>query len=292
MRPRLLDLYCGAGGAAVGYHRAGFDVVGVDIRPQPRYPFEFHRADALMLMDDLLDGWPTSGFAAGYTLGEFAAIHASPPCKRFTKLAALHSPRHRDLLTPTRERLIRSGLPWAIENVPGAPMRPDIVLCGEMFNLGVRRHRWFETSPILYSLIPPCCHSERVVSVHGMPGGTSQRDGPMPHLEDWKRAMGIDWMSARELAQAIPPGYTQFIGEQLLAAIGAEVDVVTGTAHRPMCPIGATDHLTAQAFEAGVGFGGNTRPCENGEGPEADSGPTLYPLAAGTEGGSRHDDGT
>ncbi|MEO3922671.1 DNA cytosine methyltransferase [Micromonosporaceae bacterium B7E4] len=201
MKPRLLDLFCCAGGASRGYADAGFEVVGVDINPQPRYPYEFHQADALTFP---LDG--------------FDAVHASPPCKRFTRLSALHARhRHPDLLTPTRERLLRSGLPWVIENVPGSPMRADLVLCGEMFGLGVRRHRWFETSPSLFSMLPPCRHDRRVVSVHGMPGGRSTRDGVLPTFADWKAAMGIDWMSVRELSQAIPPAYTRFIGEQLMA---------------------------------------------------------------------------
>jgi len=184
----------------MGYHRAGFDVTGVDSIPQPGYPFSFVQADAMTFP---LDG--------------FDAIHASPPCKGFTTLASLHGKGHPDLLTPTRLRLSGTGVPWVIENVPGAPMRPDLLLCGEMFALGVRRHRWFETSPMLFSLIPPCQHRGPVVSVHGNPGGRSTRDGVRPNLSDWKRAMEIDWMSARALSQAIPPAYTQHIGELLIA---------------------------------------------------------------------------
>lgn len=210
MKPLLLDLFCGGGGAGVGYHRAGFEVIGVDLKPQPRYPFTFIQADALE-------------FAANFDWSKVAAVHASPPCKAFTKLAALHDVEHPDLLTPTRRILQKSGRPWVIENVPGAPLRPDLVLCGEMFDLGVRRHRWFETDPSLFSLMPPCQHDQLVVSVCGMPGGTSARDGVKPKLAEWKRAMDINWMSARELSQAIPPAYTQFIGEQLLAHIRAEV---------------------------------------------------------------------
>lgn len=206
---RILDLYSGAGGCSVGYHQAGFDVVGVDNRPQPRYPFDFVQADALEYL--------TTADLTG-----FDAIHASPPCKLFTPLAAMHAPgRHRNLIDSTRYALIRSGLPWVIENVPGAPIRADIVLCGEMFDLGVRRHRWFETDPILYSLVPPCRHNNLVVSVHGMPGGRSTRDGLMPNLAAWKRAMDIDWMTARELNQAIPPAYTTHVGALLADHIRA-----------------------------------------------------------------------
>lgn len=205
MKPRLLDLFCGAGGSAVGYHRAGFEVLGVDLKPQPRYPFAFVQADAMTFP---LDG--------------FDAIHASPPCKLFTKMSALHAPgRHLDLLTPTRERLIRSGLPWVIENVPGAPLRPDWVLCGCLFLLpGLRRQRWFETNWSGVQMQSPCNHSdvEEAVTVMGHPGGRSTRDGThRPKLADWKRSMGIDWMTADELSQAIPPAYAHAIGEQLLA---------------------------------------------------------------------------
>lgn len=229
-RPRLLDLYCGAGGAAVGYHRAGFDVVGVDIRPQPRYPFEFHQADALMLMDDLLDGWPTSGFAAGYTLGEFAAIHASPPCQRYSRsTAALRNAgkEYPDLIGPTRERLQRSGLPWVMENVPDAPLRADFELCGCMFDLpGLRRERWFETNWSGVQMRPPCHHPDPIVTVIGHGPNQHSPYRYVPGAE-WTRlkhaAMGIGWMNREELGEAIPPAYTRFIGEQLLAAIGAEV---------------------------------------------------------------------
>jgi DNA (cytosine-5)-methyltransferase 1 len=108
-----------------------------------------------------------------------------------------------------------------MENIPGTPLRPDGMLCGEMFGLDVRRHRWFETEPSAFGLIPSCMHDRKVVSVHGRPGGTSTRDGRLPQLAEWKTAMGIDWMSGRELSQAIPRAYTQHVGEWLLSAIGA-----------------------------------------------------------------------
>lgn len=205
MRPRLLDLFAGAGGSARGYQLAGFHVTGVDIKPQPRYAGDvFVQADAMTFP---LDGYD--------------AIHASPPCKGFTKLAALHASRHADLLTPTRGRLSRTGIPWVIENVPGAPMRPDWVLCGCLFLLpGLRRQRWFETNWSGVQLQSPCNHSdvEDAVTVAGHPGGRSSRDGVhRPALATWRRAMGVDWMSARELSQAIPPAYTKCIGEQLLS---------------------------------------------------------------------------
>jgi DNA (cytosine-5)-methyltransferase 1 len=211
-RPRLLDLFCGAGGAAMGYHRAGFDVVGVDIVNQPRYPFQFVRDDAMT-----------------YPLDGFDAIHASPPCQAYIRSGMVAKDgRHPDLLAPTRASLERTGLPWVIENVPGAPMRPDAILCGSQFGLAVRRHRWFELSwgePILTL----CCnHSQPITGVYGHPHGKggAWRNGKRPMLpsdhETWSREMDIDWMRPLELAAAIPPAYTQYIGEQLLAHLAAE----------------------------------------------------------------------
>ncbi len=204
-RPLILDLFCGGGGAAMGYHRAGFDVIGVDINPQPRYPFQFIQADALEFLVDL-------------NTAPIAAIHASPPCKLFTKLSVLHDVDHPNLLAPTRDLLQDLDVPWVIENVPGAPLRPDFVLCGCMFGLPrLRRQRWFETNWCGLQMQSPCHHGDTAVTVAGHPGGWSTRDQVQrPNLVDWKQAMGIDWMSARELSQAIPPAYTQLIGEQLL----------------------------------------------------------------------------
>ncbi len=200
-KPRLLDLFCGAGGAAMGYHRAGFEVVGVDIKPQPRFPFEFHQADALTFP---LDG--------------FDVIHASPPCQAFTNARVIHGREHPDLLTPTRERLNASGKPWVIENVPGSPMRADFILCGTMFGLRspagqLIRHRWFEAHEPMLALTPPCMHSGATVSVFG-------HGGHIYHgVEDWRIVMDIDWMARDELAQAIPPAYTEWIGRQLIGRI-------------------------------------------------------------------------
>ena len=204
MRPRLLDLFCGAGGASVGYHRVGFDVVGVDIAPQPRYPFEFVQADAMTFP---LDG--------------FDAIHASPPCQDHSSLRGLHELHGTGwLLAATRRRLEGNGQPWVIENVPGAPMRTDFKLCGCMFDLaGLRRERWFETSPQLFDMRSPCHHTERTITVagHGADGRYYREGGPIPTVEDWRRVMGINWMTQDEMAQAIPPAYTEYVGRQLLA---------------------------------------------------------------------------
>lgn len=201
LKPKLLDLFCGGGGCTKGYQRAGFYVVGVDNKPHPNYcGDEFFQADAMTFP---LDG--------------FDVIHASPPCQAFTVAQVIHGNDHIDLLTPTRKRLIAQGTPWVIENVPGAPMRIDLMLCGSMFPpLRVRRHRWFEFSdPTIAPLTPPCDHSKArpIVSVFG-------HGGHIYHgVEDWKDAMGIDWMKRDEIAQAIPPAYTEFIGNLLIEAM-------------------------------------------------------------------------
>jgi DNA (cytosine-5)-methyltransferase 1 len=190
---RLLDLFCGAGGAAVGYHRAGFEVIGVDIEAQPRYPFEFHRGDAMTFP---LDG--------------FDAVHASPPCQHYANVTAWRGrpDDHPDLIGATRERLSAAGGPWIMKNVPEAPVRPDFLLCGSQFGLNVRRHRSFETSPRLFSLIAPCRHR-----------------GLLPFMHKGERAyadaLGCTWMTNREAREAVPPAFTQHIGE-LMAAHLAE----------------------------------------------------------------------
>jgi DNA (cytosine-5)-methyltransferase 1 len=182
----------------MGYSRAGFDVVGVDINPQPRYPFAFHQADAMT-----------------YPLDGFDVIHASPPCQAFSAASSIHGVEHDDLLTPTRARLQASGTPWVIENVPNAPMRTHIRLCGSMFGLtspsgGLVRHRLFEFDEPWISLLPPCKHEDRTVSVFG-------HGGHIYHsLDVWCEVMGIDWMTTAELAQAIPPAYTEYIGRQVI----------------------------------------------------------------------------
>jgi DNA (cytosine-5)-methyltransferase 1 len=204
VRPLLLDLFCGAGGAAMGYHRAGFDVVGIDNRPQRHYPFRFILGDALNPPVDL---------------SRFDAIHASPPCQAFTKARVIRGRAHFDLLTPSRLLLEMIGVPWVIENVPGAPMRKDYMLCGSMFglhdgDLGLIRHRWFELyDASAAGLVMQCRHLPQTVSVFGHGGRI------YPGKASWERVMGIDWMTRDELAQAIPPAYTEFIGRQLLRAI-------------------------------------------------------------------------
>ena len=220
MRPRLLDLFCGAGGAAMGYHRAGFDVVGVDISPQPNYPFEFVQAD--IAAHASID----SGFIRGIDISrEFDAIHASPPCQHYMRSGNVNRDEHPDLLGATRELLQATGLPWVIENVPGAPMRPDAVLCGSHFGLPVRRHRWFELSWGEPLMTFACDHSQPITGVYGNAHGKGgAAAGMLPSdLETWSRGLGIDWMTTAELALAIPPDYTEHIGGQLMAVVSGWV---------------------------------------------------------------------
>jgi DNA (cytosine-5)-methyltransferase 1 len=203
-RPRLLDLFCGAGGAAMGYHRAGFEVTGVDIEPQPRYPFEFVQADAMT-----------------FPLAGFDAVHASPPCQDHMRSGFPGQVAHGTgwMLGVTRERLMASGVPWVIENVPGASMRVDYKLCGCLFGLRqLVRERWFETSWQGFDLRSPCFHPEGVLTVAGHDVTSWQRATGYTR-DDRKRVMGIDWMSDRELGLAIPPAYTEYIGGLLLAEL-------------------------------------------------------------------------
>lgn len=215
-RPRMLDLFCGAGGAGMGYHRAGFEVVGVDIAPQPHYPFEFVQVDAMKV---LRGEWHGLEMITETSL--FDAIHASPPCQCYSlgtvglRRAGKEYP---DLLPSTRALLEHTGLPWVIENVPGAPMRADFKLCGCVVGLPIRRERWFETSWHGFDLRAPCHHDGPVVSVvgHGTPSWVRQKLGYNPTIAQYRAAMGIDWMNRDELSEAIPPAYTEFIGRQLL----------------------------------------------------------------------------
>lgn len=217
MKPRLLNLFCGAGGAAVGYSRAGFDVVGVDIRPQPRYPFEFVQADALM-------PWT---YASLGRLDEFDAIHASPPCQAFSKARKLQGNDHADLIGPIRELIGATGLPYVIENVRGAPLIDPVVLEGQMFpGLNVHRPRLFETNwPLVVpALIPPPPPQTKM----GRPPRNGEAMQIVGHFSDvpaGRKAMDIDWMTQGELAQAIPPAYTELIGHQLMQHLDARAAV-------------------------------------------------------------------
>ena len=197
-RPTLLDLFCGAGGASVGYHLAGFDVVGVDINPQPNYPFEFHQADALTFP---LDG--------------FDAIHASPPCQAYTGVPGRRSD-HPELLAPIRERLIEAGVPYVIENVPGAPMPSALVLCGSAFGLPIVRHRQFEVEPMM--LIEPQCAAKSYgrATYHGPQFCAYGHGAWRPRWRAEVVPVVWPWMTLEEAGQAIPPPYTELIGCHLI----------------------------------------------------------------------------
>lgn len=212
---RVLDLFCCAGGAATGLSCAGFDVVGVDIDPQPNYPFEFSQMDAIEALRVLRDG-PIPG------LPRFDLIWASPPCQHFIRSGLVDKSKTVDLLTPTRSLLQEIGIPYILENVPGAPMRPDVILCGSMFGLPVRRHRWFELSDPIAFLVPQCDHTDPVVGVYGHPHGERGAwPGMLPGSQDtWGEALGIDWMSAPELSQAIPPAYSEYLARAWLRSRG------------------------------------------------------------------------
>ena len=206
--PRLLDLFCGAGGAAMGYHRAGFDVVGVDHTPQPNYPFDFHQADATT-----------------HPLDGFDVIHASPPCQAFTAYRRKGhgvGDGYPDLIAHTRQRLQQAGVPWVIENVSGAPLHGAVQLCGSSFGLDIRRHRYFESNVILHG--PACDHRWQTPRFPQATNRTNLRS--TVEIGVWRiplatqqAAMGIDWMTLPELSQAVPPAYTEHIGLQLMSRL-------------------------------------------------------------------------
>lgn len=203
----VLDLFCGGGGAAMGYHLAGFDVVGVDIHPHPTYPFRFIQADALSWSD--------------WDLPRLCLVHASPPCQAYT-IARAHD-EHPRLIEPVREMVTSTGLPYVIENVPGAPLKSPVVLCGSMFGLPIRRHRLFESSfPVAIPDRCSCRGMARCYTVYGH--SVWLRDGLQPRtkvgFDEGAMAMGIGWMTQAELCQAIPPAYTWWIGRELLKCGG------------------------------------------------------------------------
>lgn len=217
-KPRLLDLFCCAGGAAKGYQMAGFEVVGVDIDPQPNFPFEFIKSDALGLEMDFLQS--------------FDAIHASPPCQSYSDLAKRNGNAHEwpRLIEPVREMLDATGLPYIIENVEGAPLRDPVVLCGTMFpELRVIRHRLFESN---FELSAPLHGKHPLVFTHDkrkshygkLDQNTSYvqvTGGGNCTIANARDAMGIHWMNKNELNESIPPAYTLYLGRQLRRYVAA-----------------------------------------------------------------------
>lgn len=216
-KPRLLDTFCAAGGTSMGFSLAGFEVVGVDISPQPNYPFEFHQGDAIEFIRE-----------HGH---EFDVIAGSPPCQSYLNLGAVNRKLgrtydHPDLVEATREAMVATELPYVIENVENAPLIDPVKICGTGLNRPLRRHRLFESNVPLVGV--PCAHSRftekkywtgwrpkgetrlsTVVQVYGNAGGT----------EHWPDAMGIDWMTNKEMIEAVPPSYTLHVGAQIMAHV-------------------------------------------------------------------------
>jgi DNA (cytosine-5)-methyltransferase 1 len=215
-KPKALDLFSGAGGAAMGLYQAGFEVVGVDISPQPHFPFTFFQADAM-----------------AFSLWGFDFIWASPPCQKHSRLNGINQKEYADFIGPIRQRLIRHGIPFVLENVVGAPLIDPVTLCGSMFGCGVWRHRLFEAHgfdiPALecqHAKVPypidvtgtggPCKHRQTAG------GGLHRKPKSMAQASE---VMGIDWMTRKEIVQAIPPAYAKHIGTAALARIRQIQDV-------------------------------------------------------------------
>jgi DNA (cytosine-5)-methyltransferase 1 len=207
---KALDLFCGAGGAAMGLSRAGFDVTGVDIKPQMNFPFKFIQANAMEI-----------------DFRGFDFVWASPPCQRYS-MAGQHKERHPDLIDPIRQKLKNSGVPFVIENVIRAPLVSPTTLCGSMFGLGVWRHRIFE--PHGFTIEPLNCEHHKVpapIDVTGtggyVPGRINPRGGNSrkpKNMAEACKVMGIDWMTRKEITQAIPPAYSEYIAKQFLDSKG------------------------------------------------------------------------
>lgn len=213
-RPRALDLFCGAGGAAMGLHRAGFDVVGIDIKKQPRYPFPFIQADALK---------------PPVRLEDFDLVWASPPCQGYSSLRNMPTAKeHPDLIPAVRKMLV--GTRYVIENVPGAPLVAPFKLCGSMFGLDVRRHRLFEADFFVpHQRCNHRLHTPRfrntgtrrravLSSVVGVYGGSHFKGDNLAYRS--KAMGGCEWMDGYGLTQAIPPAYSEHIGRYAMMALG------------------------------------------------------------------------
>ena len=203
---KIADLFCGAGGAGTGLHRAGFEVVGFDLHPQPRYPFEFHQTDALEV-----------------DLSDFDAVWASPPCQDYSSALSHFTSDYPRLIDDVKDRM--PNVPWVIENVIGAPIpkqptldgQNGLLLCGTMFDMPrVRRHRLFLSSHPIPLPVKQCNHRQLALNPYN--AKSRKRDGiEKQSLMHYGKAMGIDWMKGKEIGEAIPPAYSEYIGKQLLA---------------------------------------------------------------------------
>ena len=207
---KLLDTYCCQGGASAGYIAAGFDVVGVDFEPQPRYPYPFEQADAVQYIRD-----------HGH---EFDAIHASPPCQRYSKAQRIQNREHPDLISATREACLEVGVPFVIENVEDA--RGELInpamLCGEFFGLRTYRHRLFETSfhveiPLHFEHVERTVKMGRTVN----PGDFYHAVGNFSGVDYIRGDMGVPWMNRDGIRECIPPVYSEFIGRQMMTHLMA-----------------------------------------------------------------------
>lgn len=215
---KLLDLFCGAGGAAVGYARAGFEVTGVDIEPQRNYPFPRYTENAFDTLDRII---------SRPDLWNIQAIHASPPCQPYSYMSACRPElvdEYLALIEPVREALIATGLPYVIENVPGAPLIDPVMLCGRMFGRDLYRHRLFELGG--FSVEPPE-HPPHLIPAskagHWVPGTVMSVAGHFAPVAHARLIMDIDWMNREEMAEAIPPYFTEYIGLALMRACEQKV---------------------------------------------------------------------
>jgi len=223
---KALDLFCGAGGSAMGLHNAGFEVIGIDINPELNYPFPWIVADAMPILKRMAAEGVSVLHEYGLDPEGIELIWASPPCQSFSAYRRKDPKRvgaeAKNLIARTRRYLDRIGLPYIIENVEAAPLKNAIKLCGSSFGLDVRRHRLFECSFPVEA--PPCDHALHVKRGKRFPGATNRPTGRYTcevgvyriPLEVQQKAMGIDWMTLPELSQAIPPAYSEHLADEFL----------------------------------------------------------------------------
>lgn len=225
----LLDICCCQGGASEGYRRAGFTPLGIDIDPQPRYPFPFHQGDAVAALDNLASGkgvlftLPNGGGLVELFDEQIKAKHGSPPCQAWTNCQKIQGNTHPELVEPIRELFQATTQPWVIENVEGAPLVDPVMLCGAMFGLETYRHRLFETNVQLS--VPP--HPEHVARTTKMgrapvPGEYMHIVGNFSGVSRGRSIMDMDWASRDGLREAIPPAYTEHIGRQVLTHVATQ----------------------------------------------------------------------